>query len=86
MPEISKFYGVRVTMNYDDHLPPHFHAQYAGHKALIVIASGDVYEGWLPVCALAMVREWRELHQAELEENWRLREQMQPLKRIEGLK
>lgn len=86
MPKISEFYGVRVTMNYDDHLPPHFHAQYGEHKALIVIANGDVYEGWLPIRALSMVREWRELHQAELEENWRLREQMQPLNKIEGLK
>lgn len=26
MPEISLFYGIRVTMYYDDHNPPHFHA------------------------------------------------------------
>ncbi len=25
MPEISLFYGIRVTMYYDDHNPPHFH-------------------------------------------------------------
>ena len=28
MPEISLFYGIRVTMYYDDHNPPHFHAEY----------------------------------------------------------
>lgn len=27
MPEISLFYGIRVTMYYDDHNPPHFHAE-----------------------------------------------------------
>ena len=33
MPEISLFYGIRVTMYYDDHNPPHFHAEYNGNKA-----------------------------------------------------
>lgn len=28
MPEISLFYGIRVTMYYKDHMPPHFHAEY----------------------------------------------------------
>lgn len=37
MPEISLFYGIRVTMYYDDHNPPHFHAEYNGNKALIEI-------------------------------------------------
>lgn len=35
MPEISLFYGIRITMFYDDHNPPHFHAEYAGNKALL---------------------------------------------------
>ncbi|HBF76754.1 MAG TPA: DUF4160 domain-containing protein, partial [Clostridiaceae bacterium] len=28
MPEISSFYGIKITMYYNDHLPPHFHAKY----------------------------------------------------------
>ena len=35
MPEISLFYGIRVTMYYDDHNPPHFHAEYNGIKQLL---------------------------------------------------
>ena len=35
MPEISLFYGIRVTMYYDDHNPPHFHAEYNGLLKLI---------------------------------------------------
>lgn len=34
MPEISRFFGVVVYMYYDDHAPPHFHAEYAGDKVL----------------------------------------------------
>ena len=30
MPEISLFYGIRVTMYYEDHNPPYFHAEYNG--------------------------------------------------------
>lgn len=35
MPEIALFYGIRVTMYYDDHNPPHFHAEYNGNKAIV---------------------------------------------------
>jgi hypothetical protein len=23
MPEVSRFYGIVITLNYDEHLPPH---------------------------------------------------------------
>lgn len=44
MPEISLFYGIRITMFYSDHNPPHFHAEYAGSKALIDIQAGCVIQ------------------------------------------
>ena len=47
MPEISLFYGIRVTMYYDDHNPPHFHAEYNGNKALIEIDGARVIKGAL---------------------------------------
>ena len=28
MPEISKFYGIRIEMFFNDHSPPHFHVKY----------------------------------------------------------
>ena len=33
MPEISRFFSIRITMYYDEHRPPHFHAEYNGQKA-----------------------------------------------------
>ena len=45
MPEISLFYGIRITMFYSDHNPPHFHAEYAGNKALIDLQSACVIRG-----------------------------------------
>ena len=35
MPEVSLFYGIRITMFYSDHNPPHFHAEYSGNTALV---------------------------------------------------
>ena len=35
MPELSRFYGIVVQMYFGDYSPPHFHAIYAGRKAII---------------------------------------------------
>jgi hypothetical protein len=32
MPTISSFYGILILMFWDDHAPPHFHADMAGRK------------------------------------------------------
>jgi hypothetical protein len=29
MPELCRFLGIVIYMLYDDHRPPHFHAEYA---------------------------------------------------------
>ncbi len=70
MPEISRFFGIVIKMFYNDHDPSHFHAEYAGSEALIVIESLEVYRGELPRRALAMVLEWAALHRAALREDW----------------
>ena len=72
MPEISRFFGVVIKMFYNDHLPPHFHAEYGEHEALIEIDTLAVYRGELPRRALALVLEWAALHRAELKHDWEL--------------
>jgi len=85
MPRISEFFGIVIWMYYNDHQPPHFHAVYAGEEALILIGSGDVYEGNLSRRAVRLVQEWEELHRAELEVNWELAREQQPLLAIPPL-
>ncbi len=85
MPEISLFYGIRVTMYYDDHNPPHFHVEYAGNKAIIDILNASVLRGALPNKQLKLVLAWCVLHQDELMQNWELSKQSQPLNRINPL-
>lgn len=55
-----------------EHNPPHFHALYAEHEALIDIQTLEVIGGDLPRRALAMVLEWAAEHRAELMEDWSL--------------
>ena len=58
MPEISLFYGIRITMYWNTHNSPHFHAEYANNKAIILIEDGIVAEGQLPKRQLKFVLAW----------------------------
>lgn len=51
---------------------PHFHVRYSGQRALIAIEDLSVLGGKLTPRALSLVREWAELHRAELAEDWSL--------------
>lgn len=51
----------------------------------MAIDSLDLLAGSLPDRALRLVRDWAELHRAELEEDWRPARQGQPLERIAPL-
>jgi hypothetical protein len=72
-------------MYYQDHAPPHFHAIYGEHEAVIGIATGDVLEGVLPRRAARLVAEWWSNHQNELVENWDRARAGEPLNDIPGL-
>jgi hypothetical protein len=48
MPELSRFYGIVIQMYFGDHSPPHFHALYAGRKAVVDIETLAFIEGQFP--------------------------------------
>lgn len=85
MPLISQFFGIVIYMYYNDHSPPHFHAEYGGEEALYEIDSLRVYAGHLPRRAHNMVIEWADMHRAELLEDWRLARESRPLQNIAPL-
>ena len=82
MPTISSFYGILIQMFWNDHAPPHFHALYAEHEALIDIQALEVIAGELPRRALSLVLEWAQAHRAELLEDWELCARNQSPKKI----
>ena len=85
MPVISVFDGIKIMMYYDDHNPPHFHAVYAEHTALIDITDGCVMEGKLPSRQLKFVLAWSEMHQDELLQNWERSKNSEQLQSIAPL-
>lgn len=72
-------------MYFDDHAPPHFHAEYGSAEALIGIETLTVAAGKLPPRALGLVMEWAALHQDELRALWRRAAALQPLEKIAPL-
>lgn len=85
MPEISRFYGIVVRMFFNDHSPPHFHAQYGEYEVVVAIESRAVIAGELPPRAMGLVAEWASRHQAELRENWEQARALEPLAKIDPL-
>jgi desulfoferrodoxin (superoxide reductase-like protein) len=75
MPTISMFYGVMVSLFYEDndrHHLPHIHVRYQGERASIAIETGELLAGKLPPKQIKLVQAWIELHKDELLANWQL--------------
>jgi hypothetical protein len=85
MPEICRFLGIIITMYFNEHNPPHFHARYGDHRAEIAIETLSIIAGRLPPRVLGLVMEWAALHRQELMEDWELARQQIELKRIAPL-
>jgi hypothetical protein len=78
MPSISTFFGIVIEMFWREHGPPHFHATYAEHEAVIAIDTLDIIRGDLPRRAKGLVLEWAEEHRDSLKENWHLCSRLMP--------
>lgn len=89
MPLISSFYGVLIYLYWLDtrqHHLPHIHAMYAGDEAVFAIESGEVLDGSLPRRQTRLVQAWIEIHRDELQADWSLAVEGQPVFRIDPLK
>jgi hypothetical protein len=86
MPEISRFFGIVISMYHDDHPPPHFHATHAEHEAVVGIDPPRILEGSLPPRALGLVMEWAALHTGELSADFEHARARRPLVPIEPLR
>ena len=86
MPTICRFRGIKITINYREHQPPHFHAVYGGEEVVVSIKEIEVIKGSIPSKQLKMLLGWAAFHQDELMENWLLAEKKQELFEIAPLK
>ncbi|MBU0701318.1 DUF4160 domain-containing protein [bacterium] len=74
MPTISVFYGIIIRMycSPSEHNPPHFHAYYQNHKAIIDVNTCELKEGKLPSKQMKLVLAWAEIHKEDLLADWEL--------------
>jgi hypothetical protein len=71
MPVISKFYGIVIRMFVIRPFAAHFHAIYGDSELVVGIDPLRVLQGDAPRRVRAMVLEWAQQHQAELQDAWR---------------
>jgi hypothetical protein len=70
MPYLSMFFGIIIRMFYNDHSPPHFHAEYQGQRGIFDF-DGNLQQGNVRSrTAQRLIKEWTIQHREELEENW----------------
>lgn len=85
MPTISIFYGIVIRMFWQDHSPPHFHAEYAGYGISVSIQTLEVLSGEMPKRPLSLILEWASGNRAALLEDWELCMKRQAPKKIDPL-
>ena len=81
---ISKFFGIIITMYWDDHNPPHFHAKYGEYEVVVEIKTGAV-SGKIPARVVGLIQEWRTLNEQALMEDWELCRKQEMPKEIKPL-
>ena len=85
MPIISTFFGIVIRMFYQEHAPPHFHAEYQGQHETFDFEGQPLVGNLKSGTARRLVREWAQAHRSQLEANWANMEAGRPLERIEPL-
>jgi hypothetical protein len=72
-------------MFFDDHPWPHFHVRYAEFRAVIALGGLEMRRGRLLSRVGRVVRQWAQMHEQELRENWQRVENRQRLRKVAPL-
>ncbi|HZV68951.1 MAG TPA: DUF4160 domain-containing protein [Saprospiraceae bacterium] len=70
MPTYETIKGIKIVCYSPDHLPPHIHAIYNEHVAVIEIETGNIYAGFLPTKQLKLALNYVELNKGDLLETF----------------
>jgi len=71
-PEISRFHGIVVSVNFNDHPPPHVHVRRGGEEGRIGLDPVVDLDGTLSATTRKRVLAWATAHRFELMANWYL--------------
>lgn len=70
MPTYEITQGIKIDCYSGDHLPPHIHAIYNEHEALIEIKTGKIYAGSLPSKQFKQALKYVKSNEADLLETF----------------
>lgn len=88
MPVVSQFYGIVITMYYNDdekHHLSHLHAAYGEYDGVFDF-QGNMIQGKIPVKQRKMIEVWINIHNEELQSLWILMKQYNQFFKIDPLK
>jgi len=85
VPIVSAFFGIIIRMFFDDHAPPHFHAEHAGQDGIFDFSGRMIAGNIRSTTARKLIRQWARAHLAELESNWMRAKKLEPLSQIAPL-
>jgi len=84
MPELSRFFGIIVSLYWRDHTPPHIHFTYSNFECSISVID-RVVNGTAPAKVIAKVNKWIDLHEDEILALWEKAQRGEKLNKIEPL-
>lgn len=72
MPTIAIIDGTAIILFWNDHDPPHFHAESTDFRARVLMADGALIDvkGTIGPRELRKLRAWTKAHRDELLGNW----------------
>ena len=70
MPCLIKTQGVKICVYSNDHVPPHIHAIFGEHEAIIAIRELEVIQGELPTNKRRIALEYVRSNQNDLLESF----------------
>ncbi len=70
MPTIATIDSIKILVYFDDHPPPHFHAEYNEHEEIFEILTFNTQKGKLPSNQRKKVLKWAMDNQDFLLRKW----------------
>ncbi len=64
------FFGIIIRMYYQEHAPPHFHAEYQGQRGVFDFDGNLTKGNFYSASAKRLIKQWATLHRGELAQNW----------------
>lgn len=84
MPEISRFFGIILSLYWRDHNPPHIHFSYGDYECSISVLD-RIVDGTAPAKVIAKVNHWIDIHEDEILTAWEKASRGEKFDRIKPL-